>query len=196
MPHSDDEMDGAKHAAPAGSEAGFKADAVPQEATNWYALYALHQHEKAVSRHLGQIGFKVFLPLYREVHRWSDRRKHVELPMFPCYVFFSGDLARRFEILNTPGVVSLVCSGGQVGVIPSAELEAVRKVVSSASVVQPHPFVQCGERIRVRSGPLKGVEGVVIRKKDSMRLVLSVEMLRCSVAVEVDGALVERVLCD
>jgi len=162
---------------------------------DWYALYTRHQHEKAVAHHLQQMGFEVFLPLYRAVHQWKDRRKIVVMPLFPCYVFFSGDLRRRFEILNTPGVFSLVCCGARVGVIPVAELDAVRRAVTSLRSLQPHPFLQCGERIRVNSGPLAGIEGIVQRKKDSLRIVLSVEMLRRSVSVEVDEALVERVSC-
>ena len=190
------EIQGIRDKSTMDAELSSALSAADEERSNWYALYARHQHEKAVARHLGQMGFRVFLPLYREVHRWTDRRKFVELPMFPCYVFFSGDLDRRFEILNAPGVISLVCSGGKVGIIPADELKAVRKVMRSALLIEPHPFVQCGERIRVRSGPLAGVEGIVMRRKDSVRLVLSVDMLCRSVAVEIDEAHVERVLCN
>ncbi len=172
-----------------------EGDATLASDASWYALYTRHQHEKAVAHHLERMGFNVFLPLYREVHQWRDRRKAVILPLFPCYVFFSGDLGRRFEILNTPGVFSLVCSGAKVGVIPAAELDAVRRAVTNPLSLEPHPFLQCGERIRVRSGPLAGIEGIVLRKKDSLRIVISVEMLRRSVSIEVKEATLERVPC-
>ena len=164
-------------------------------AGDWYALYTRHQHEKVIAQHLGQLGFDVFLPLYSEVHQWKDRRRSVVLPLFPSYVFFSGDLNRLLEILNVPGVCWLVSSGGKVNAIPAAELDAVRRAVTSRLAVEPHPFPCCGERVRVRRGPLAGMEGIVTRKKGSLRLVLPVEMLHRSVSVEVDEAHVERVPC-
>jgi transcription termination/antitermination protein NusG len=157
----------------------------------WHAIYVRYQHERAVTHHLERLGFPVFLPLYREVRRWSDRRKELSRPLFPGYVFFSGGLDRRLEVLNTPGVCSLVMSGGKVAVIPATELEPIGRILLSNASVAPHPFLNAGARIRVRSGPLAGLEGLVVRVKDSMRIVLSVEMLCQSVAVEVDESLVE-----
>lgn len=161
----------------------------------WYALYTRHQHEKCIAQHLGNLGFDVFLPLYREVHQWKDRRKVVVLPLFPCYVFFAGDLNRMFEILNVPGVCSLVSSGGKVSCIASTELDAVRRAVASRLPVEPHPFVQQGERVRVLGGPMAGVEGVVARRKGSLRLVLPIRMLNRSVSVEVEERHTERIAC-
>lgn len=161
-------------------------------AGDWHAVYTRHQHEKSVALHLEQLGIPVFLPLYREIRRWSDRRKEVVLPLFPSYVFFCGALERKLQILNTPGACSLVSSGGRVAVIPAAELRAIQRAVRERSVT-PHPFIQTGDRIRVRSGPLTGLEGIVERVKDSTRIVLSVQTLCRSVAVEVDEAIIERV---
>lgn len=155
---------------------------------NWYALYTKHQHEKTIALHLDKLGFQVFLPMYHEVHKWKDRRKIVDLPLFPSYVLFTGDLNRRIQILNVPGVYFLLGSDGKAAVIPQAELEAVRRALESELPVEPHPFVKSGERVRVCSGPLAGVEGVVTRRRDSLRLVLSVDTLCRSVAVEVDEA--------
>lgn len=163
-------------------------------AGDWHALYTRHQHEKSVALHLEQLGIQVFLPHYREIRRWSDRRKQVVLPLFPSYVFFCGGLERRLQILNTPGVCSLVASGGKVAVIPAAELRAIQRAMDGQLSVKPYPFVQSGDRIRVRSGPLAGLEGIVARVKDSMRIVLSVQTLCRSVAVEVDESIIERVL--
>ena len=139
------------------------------------------------------MNIQVFLPLYREIRRWSDRRKQVVLPLFPCYVFFSGGLERKLQILSAPGVCSLVASGGKIAVIPALELHAIQRAVGASFSVEPHPFVQSGDRIRVHSGPLTGLEGIVARVKDSMRIVLSVQTLCRSVAVEVDEAIIERI---
>lgn len=162
-------------------------------AGDWHAIYTRHQHEKSVALHLEQMGIQVFLPLYRETRRWSDRRKQVVLPLFPSYVFFSGGLERKLQILNTPGVCSLVASGGKIAVIPALELHAIQRATNNSRSVEPHPFVQSGDRIRVHSGPLAGMQGIVARVKDSMRIVLSVQTLCRCVAVEVDEAIVEHV---
>lgn len=159
----------------------------------WYALYTRHQHEKSVAEHLHRLGFDVLLPLYREVHQWKDRRKQVEMPLFPCYVFFSGDLRQRISALSLPGVSSLVTSGGKVCVIPDQEFDAVRRAVASSATVEPHPYMECGDRVRVVSGPLAGVEGIVARRKDALRIVLSIQMLARSIAVEIDESVVERI---
>lgn len=160
---------------------------------DWYALYTRHQHERSVAEHLHLAGFHVFLPLYREVHQWRDRRKFVTLPLFPGYVFFAGDLHRRFEILNTPGVFSFVTCGSRLGIIPAAELEAIRRAVTLTRSPQPHPYLQSGERVRVCSGLLAGMEGIVERRKDSLRIIISVEMLRRSVSVDLEEVLLERI---
>lgn len=162
---------------------------------NWYALYTRHQHEKVIARHLSQMGFDIFLPLSHEVHQWKDRRKTIEVPLFPSYVFFSGDLTRLTEILNVPGVCWLVSSGGKVGIISPEEINLLRQAVASRLPIEPHPFLKCGERVRVHSGPLAGIEGMVMRRKGLTRLVLPVAMLCKSVSVEVDEASVERIPC-
>ncbi len=160
---------------------------------NWYALYTRHQHEKAVAQSLSSKGFEIFLPLYTVAHRWKDRTKQLSLPLFPCYVFFRGGLDRWLQIVTTPGVNAVVGCGGRAGVIPQTEIEDVRQVVESSLRVEPHPFLNCGDRVRIKSGPLVGIEGILIRKKNLFRLILSVAMLGKSAAVEVDASLVERV---
>ncbi len=157
----------------------------------WHAVYVRHQHERAVAHHLQQLEFHVFLPLFREVRLWSDRRKRLSRPLFPCYVFFSGGLDRRLQILNTPGVCSLVMCAGKVAVIPACEMEPIGRVVLSNAAVAPHPFLRAGDRVRVRGGPLAGLEGLVARVKDSTRIVFSVETLCQSIAVEVDESMLE-----
>jgi transcription antitermination factor NusG len=158
----------------------------------WYAIYTRHQHEKAVAQILTSKGFEVFLPLYGAAHRWTDRTKVVSLPLFPCYVFLKGGLDRRLDIVTTPGIYALVSTAGQPAAIPPMELEAVRRAIECTTRVEPHPFLKCGERVRVKCGPLAGVQGILVRKKNLYRLVLSVEILGKAAAVEIDAFLVER----
>jgi len=113
------------------------------------------------------------------------------LPLFPCYVFLRGGLDRRVKILSTPGVYSIVGIAGQPAAIQEIEIEAIRKAVTSNLRVEPFPFLRCGDRVRVKAGPLMGIEGILIRKKGSFRLILSAELLQKSIAVEVDAFGVE-----
>ncbi|MEJ2007475.1 MAG: UpxY family transcription antiterminator [Acidobacteriota bacterium] len=160
----------------------------------WFALYTRHQHEKSVAQGLSKMGMRAFLPLYTEVHRWRDRVKEISLPLFPNYVFVLGGLERRNEILSMAGVYDFVRLGVSPATIPDEEIEAVRQVVEGCQRVEPHPFLTTGERVRVISGPLKGTEGILIRRKSLYRLVLSVELLARSIAAEVNAYDVERVI--
>jgi len=159
---------------------------------SWYALYTKHQHEKAVARNLTCKGFEIFLPLYAAARNWKDRVKLLSLPLFPCYVFLRGDLGRRLDIITTPGIHALVSNGGQPAAIPAAELDCIRQAVVSGARVRPHPLLKCGDWVRVRCGPLAGIQGILMRKRNVYRLVISIEMLGKAAAVEVDAVLVER----
>jgi transcription antitermination factor NusG len=166
----------------------------PQERPSaWYAVHTRHQHEKNVARVLAGKGFEAFLPLYTAVHRWKDRDKQLSLPLFPCYVFLRSPLERWQPILTTPGVHSVLGFGGKRSMIPDLEVEAIRRMVGSPLRAEPHPFLKCGDRVQLRAGPLQGLEGILLRKKSLWKLVVSVEMLQRSVAVEVDASMVERV---
>jgi len=159
----------------------------------WYALYTRHQHEKAVASLLLGKGFQVFLPLYSAIHRWKDRNKQLLLPLYPGYVFLRDRLESTLPILVTPGVHSIVGTAGGPEPIPDLEINAVRRVIENSLAVEPHPFLKGGDRVRVTCGPLEGIEGILLRKKNSFRLVLTVEMLMKSVAVEIDASMVERI---
>ena len=160
---------------------------------SWWALYTRHQHEKSVAHVLSTKGFEVFLPLYESVRRWKDRSKTLALPLFPCYVFVRGGSHRRLQILTTPGIHTILYTGEQVATIPSAEIDAIRKAVDGPSWIEPHPFLRCGEKVRVIRGSLQGITGVLVRKKSLYRLVLSVEMLAQSVSMEIDVSDVEPI---
>jgi transcription antitermination factor NusG len=155
---------------------------------SWCAVYTRHQHEKAVEEVLLAKGFEVFLPAYESTRKWKDRSKVLSVPLFPCYVFVRGGSNRRLQILTTPGVHMILSHGERVAIIPEDEIRAIRRSVEGPFRIEPHPFLKSGERVRVIRGSLEGVEGVLVRKKSFYRLVLSVEMLAQSVAVEIDAA--------
>ena len=158
-----------------------------EKASPWCAVYTRHQHEKSIGEMLEAKGFEVFLPLYESTRRWKDRQKVLSLPLFPCYVFVRGAHERRLPVLTTPGVHMIISRGERVATVPDEEIEAIRRTIEGPFAVEPHPFLHCGERVRVIRGSLEGVEGVLTRKKNLYRLVLSVEMLAQSVAVEIDA---------
>lgn len=162
-------------------------------ARSWYALYARHQHERAVAEMLCGKGFETFLPLYRAIHRWKDRRKTLWLPLFPGYLFLRGGLERRLQVVSTPGVFSFVGPVGHPAPIPQPEIDAIRTAVETCLQVQPYPFLKSGDRVRVTDGPLAGIEAVLVREKSLHRLVLSVELLQKSVAVEIGAECVEPI---
>jgi transcription antitermination factor NusG len=158
----------------------------------WNAVYTRHQHEKTVADILSKKGLSVFLPLYQSTRRWKDRTKTLSLPLFPSYVFVRGAVDHHLHVVTTPGVYWMVSAGGQPAVIPDDQIDAVNRMIESSLRVEPHPFLKCGDWVRVKYGPLGGIEGILVRTKGLCRLVISVEMLEKSVAIEVDAAMVER----
>jgi len=165
----------------------------PLSDSSWYALYTRHQHEKMVDQVLTNKGFNSFLPLYATARHWKDRTKSLSLPLFPCYVFLKGGIERRLQILTTPGIYGLVSSAGQPAAIPDVEIEAIRRAIQSGARVEAHPYLKCGNWVRVKCGPLAGIEGILVRKKNISRLVLSVKILGTAAAIEVSAFQVEEV---
>lgn len=161
------------------------------EPEEWWAVYTRHQHEKTVVEHLSRKGLETFLPLYDAVRQWKDRKKRLSLPLFPCYAFVRCSPERCVQVLGTPGVRSTVSIAGRPVPIPESEIDVIRRAVESSLGVEPHPFVRLGDGIRVKSGPLAGIEGILIRRKGSCRLILSAELLQKSISVEVDAQSVE-----
>ena len=161
------------------------------DASSWWAVYTRHQHEKVVADMLATKGFEVFLPLYESTRRWKDRRMVLSLPLFPCYLYVRGGLDRKLQVVTTPGIHMILYRGNQVAIIPDREIEAIQRAVDGPCSVEPYPFLKCGTRVRVIRGALEGVEGILIRKKNLFRLILSVDMLAQSVSVEVHASDVE-----
>jgi transcription antitermination factor NusG len=157
----------------------------------WYATYVCTRHEKQVARQLEERDVNCFLPLYRTVRRWKDRRKELDLVLFPGYVFVQLDLQDRLKVLQLPGVVRFVSFNGHPAALPENEIEILRNGLSGGIHAEPHPYLKIGRRVRVKSGPLIGAEGILVRRKEKFRVVLSIDAIMRSVAVEVDEGDVE-----
>lgn len=153
---------------------------------HWFALTVRPQHEKTTVQALSNRGLEGFLPLYLSRRRWSDRIKQLELPLFAGYVFCRFALGHRLRVLTTPGVTSIVGFGGALVPVSDQEMAALQQAVASGLPVQPWPFLECGQRVRIERGPLRGLEAILVRSKDFWRVVLNVDLLRRSVAVEID----------
>ncbi len=160
----------------------------------WFAVRTATGRERSVSDLLGHKGYEEFLPIYRVKRRWSDRMKELELPLFPGYLFCRFPVGRRLPILVTPGVQSIVGYGRTPTPVRDEEVDALRRVVQSGVQAMPYPYLEVGQRVEIREGSLAGVQGILLQIKNSWRLVLSVELLRRSVAVEVDRAVVQPAL--
>jgi transcription antitermination factor NusG len=158
---------------------------------HWYAVSVRPRHENVVTRHLENQGFNHFLPVYRSVRRWKDRRKELDMALFPGYVFVNLNLRDRLGVLRAPGVVQFVTFQGQPAAVPDCEIRALESSVSAGLGLQPHPYLRQGKKVRVKSGPLLNAEGIMIRRKEGFRLVLSIDLLMRSVMLEVDEADVE-----
>jgi transcription termination/antitermination protein NusG len=159
----------------------------------WYAAYTCANHEKRVAEQLGVREVEHFLPLYASVRRWKDRRVTLDLPLFPGYVFVRISLRDRLQVQQLPGVARLIGFNGAPTALPETEVEALRASLEAGVRAEPHPFLTVGRRVRIKTGALAGMEGVLLRRKGSFRLVISIELIQRSVAVDADAADVEAV---
>ncbi len=159
----------------------------------WYAIRVRSRCEQLVSAGLRARGFEEFLPRYWSERTWSDRRKRVEMPLFPGYVFCRLDVHRRQNVVMTPGVVSIVGCGSKPEAVPEDDIQAVCRLVDSGILTVPFPFMRTGQRVVIERGPLCGLEGTLVEVKSRLRLVVSIEMLQRSVAAEVDRSWVRPI---
>ena len=158
-----------------------------EQVDRWYALYTRPRHEKAVAEQLARRQVETFLPLREVLSRWKDRRKLVQLPLFPGYVFVHAPLRRKREVVTTEGVVCMVNFRGAPAPIPDAQIDAIRDICLTKLPCDPYPYLTEGRWVRVTRGPLAGLSGILIRKKSKHRLVVSIDILQQSVAVEIDA---------
>lgn len=157
----------------------------------WYAAYTCPRHEKQVARQLEEKSVEAFLPVYHSVRRWKDRRKAVEFPLFPGYIFVRLALRERLRVLDVPSVVRLVGFNGQPAALPEEEIQCLRACAGHDQMLQPHAYLQAGRRVRVTRGPLEGLEGILLRQKGACRFVISLHLIQRSVAAEVDASELE-----
>ncbi len=159
------------------------------EELRWYALHTRARHERAVEHRLREQGMETFLPTIRETHRWSDRKKTVEVPLFSCYVFVRCALNSedRTRVYRVDSVLGFVGTRGAGMPIPDAQIESVRAALSQAAPCRSHPFLKVGQRVRVCGGAMDGVEGVFLSENGDHSLVISVDVIQRSLAVRIDG---------
>jgi transcription antitermination factor NusG len=160
---------------------------------HWYAAYTSANHEKRVNQQLRLRSVESFLPLYESIRRWKDRRMKLELPVFPGYVFVRLALRDHLNVLQVPGVARFVSFSGKPAVLPDNEIDALRASFSGQLRVEPHPYLTVGQRVRIKYGPLAGIEGILIRKRKTLRMVLSINLIMRSASVEVEASDIEGI---
>lgn len=162
---------------------------------NWYAVQTRSRHEKMVARQLEGQGFATFLPLTSQLRQWSDRRKLVELPLFPGYTFLRMiyQPEQRLRVLSTEGIVGFVGVHGQGRPIPDRQIEHIQNLLSAKVQLESHPFLKVGQRVRIRSGSLNGTEGILVGQESDRMLVISVELIQRSVSIRLQGYEVEPI---
>jgi len=171
------------------------AETESQAAESWYAVQTRPRHEKTVASLLSRKGMVTFLPTVTEVHRWSDRKKTVELPLFACYLFVKlgpGNEDRQ-KVLRIDSVVGFAGNPGHGTSIPDEQVDAIRTLIDQRVPYACHPFLKTGQRVRIRNGALEGIEGILISRKGGSRLVISIDAMQRSLAVQIDGLDVEPV---
>jgi transcription antitermination factor NusG len=168
---------------------------IEQGDENWYAVHTRARHERAVAHRLREKGVTTFLPTFTEVHRWNDRRKTVELPLFNCYLFVKmiPRNEERQRVLRTDSVLGLVGTQGVGTPIPNDQIDAVRILVKEQLPCCSHPFLKTGQRVRIRGGALEGLEGIFLSRHGERRLIISVDAMQRSLAIQVEGYDVEPI---
>lgn len=159
---------------------------VKETRPNWYAAYTKPRHEKNVAAQLGMRAVETYLPLYRAIHNWNGRKAEVNLPLFPGYVFVKVPLTQRVRVLEQPGVVRLVGVNGKATPLPDDEIERLRSSLAFCKA-EPYPFMVPGEKVRIRTGPMAGFEGKILRRKGKVRLVVSLDLIQRSIVLELDA---------
>lgn len=156
---------------------------------NWYALQTIPRHEKAVADHLQSEGIECLLPLIVRVHKWSDRKQNVSLPLFPGYAFVRLSESRRdrMRVLRRPGVVRFVGTSQGPIALESHEIDHIRQLMANKVSCEPHPYLQAGQKVRVRNGALRGVEGILVRGAGKDNLVLSISLIQRSLSIQIEG---------
>lgn len=161
------------------------------ELPQWFAVHTSAQREKKVSTYLLQAGVEQFLPVYESRRRWKDRVVTLETPLFTGYVFVRIPLLEKLRVLNAPGVARFVCQNGKPAAIPDEDIERVKSGLVKGAI--PHPYLTVGRRVAVTRGPLTGTSGILVRKKNNLRLVVNIDSIARAMAIEVSEADVQPI---
>ena len=173
----------------------FSPSVLEIKESNWYAIHTRPRHEKWIAQQLQEKRVNTFLPLLQQIHQWSDRRRKVEIPLFSCYAFvrIAQTTEERLKVLKTPGVLGFVGSDRQGTPIPDDQVENLRTAMREKIPCALHPFVSAGKRVRIWGGSLDGVEGILVRQGQKQSLVVSVQLLRRSISIRLEGYHIELV---
>ena len=153
----------------------------------WYAGYTASRHEKRVAEHFAQRGVEHFLPLYETIHRWNNGRHRVQLPLFPSYIFVRIALRDRLRVIEVPGFVRLVGFNSLPYPLPEADINRMKEALKKGVLAEPYPYLTAGTRVEIRNGPMQGMTGILLRRQNKCRVVISVDLIMRSMAVEVEA---------
>jgi len=169
-----------------------KPSALAEEAAHsemlWYAGYTASRHEKRVAEHFVQRGVEHFLPLYETIHRWNNGRHRVQLPLFPGYIFVRIALRDRMRVIEVPGFARLVGFNSLPCPLPEADINKMKDALNKGVVAEPYPYLTVGTRVEIRNGPMQGMTGILLRRQNKCRVVISVDLIMRSMAVEVEAS--------
>jgi len=160
---------------------------------SWYALYTRPRHEKKAAELLSEKDFEVYLPLIKKVRQWKNQKKKVDMPLFNSYIFVNFEYNQRFNVLKTHGIVKIINFSGEPAVIPDWQIDSLKRMLDFPETVRLEKYISPGEIVEIVAGPMRGLKGMVNLKKDSKRLILSIDGVFQSISVEIDEEYVERV---
>lgn len=172
----------------ADSEVNSLAEDAAQRQMLWYAGYTASRHEKRVAEHFAQRGVEHFLPLYDAIHRWNNGRHRVQLPLFPGYIFVRIALQDRLRVIEVPGFVRLVGFNSLPCPLPETDINQMKEALNKGVLAEPYPYLTVGTRVEIRNGPMQGMTGILVRRQNKCRVVISVDLIMRSMAVEVDAS--------
>ena len=159
----------------------------------WYVAYTYPRHEKAVADQLQLRLVETFLPTYKHISAWKDRRVKLDLPLFAGYVFTRLPVGDRLKVISVPGVIRMLSYRGMPVAVSDAEIDAIRRCVGSGAKLEPHAYIALGDRVRVREGMFEGLNGIVVRENNKCKLIVSIDLIHQSVSLEIDPACLELV---
>lgn len=167
------------------TENGSPSSEVPEDRQRWFVIYTMPRHEKFTARNFGLREIECFLPAYEKVSQWRNRQKvNVMLPLFPRYLFARFDSSKRLPVLETPGVQQIVGAGATPVPLPDLEIEFLRQQIDK-KVVEPYADLVVGNRVAIRKGPMKGIEGVLVHKQNGTRFIFTVHLIQKSVSIQI-----------